>query len=237
MSEADWGDMSAVLDNNTLKRAVTSGITVPNGGGTFARGVRSLASTEGAYGQYVNLANFNPTAALKGGRITGALCRRTSSGSTDYAQFFAIGINGSNPPSVNDNAYLFGFSNDSPSHLVLRKGKISEGIPAGNVGSAGILRKSSSSFALDVWLHLRIDWVVSGNSDVNLQMFASDLGAHAVTAPSWAAIAGMGDYLDDALGANSGSLPYTAGFFGYAHWSKGINRISAFDHIVVERQL
>ncbi len=236
MAEADWAAMGDGLDGNTVRRLVTGGLTPPNGGGVFTHGFRSLATTEGAVGYYLNLANFNPTAANKGGRVTGALARMISSGNVDFSCFFAAGIQGGGPPSVLNNAYLLGLSNDDPSRIVLRKGKISEGIPSGAVGTSGILRKSDESVAPGTWAHLRLDWVVNGNGDVNLKMFKNNLGANAVTAPVWAAIAGMTDYLDDALGAASGSVPYTSGFFAFCVWSKALNRVMAFDHVVIERQ-
>lgn len=237
MAEADWAAMADGLDGNTVRRLVTGGTTKPNGGGTFTHGFRSLAVTEGAVGYYLNLANFDPTAASKGGRITGAMARLISSGDVDFSCFFAVGIQGgAEPPSVNANAYLIGLSNDNPSRIVLRKGKIAEGIPSGAVGVSGILRKSDETVAPGTWVQLRLDWQVNGNGDVSLKAFKNNLGANAVSAPVWAAIPGVSDYLDDALGAASGSLPYTSGFFAFCVWSKALNRIMAFDHIVIERQ-
>lgn len=236
MAEADWAELNDSLDQNTVRRLVTGGITPPNGGGSFVFGFRSLATTEGAVGFYPDLANFNPTAANKGGSIRGAMLRASSSGIVDYCPFFAIGVQGGSPPSVLDSAYLIGLSDDSPSKIILRKGLISEGIPAGAVGESGILRKSDRSVAIGDWVHLRLDMVVNGNGDVNLRVFESDLADNAVTAPDWQAIDGMEDYLDDALGAASGSLPYTSGFFAFCVWSKALNRVMAFDHIEVIRQ-
>jgi hypothetical protein len=80
--------------------------------------------------------------------------------------------------------------------------------------------------------------VVNLNGDVLLQVFQNDLVAHALgTAPSWAAVPGMGEFIDDALGINSGSQPFTSGRAGFGFFTKDVTRRGFLDHVEVFRQL
>lgn len=232
MAQADWTVANDSLDTATVRRGVTAGIARPSGGGSFLYGMNSIAIASGAVALFVNLANFAPMA--KGGIVRGAIKRGVSGAPSNFSPFLFIGLQG---PSVNDNAYLLGLADEEPSRIVLRKGKLSDGIPAAAPGSLGVLRRSTQSYAVDTWLHLMLMMVYNTNGDVVLQCFQSDLGAHAVTAPSWAAIPGMDAFTDDALGVNSGSVPYTSGRVGFGGAFKDVTRRMYFDHIAPERQL
>lgn len=232
MAESEWSYFANGLDAATVARGVTYGITRPNGGGNFCFAFNSKAATPGAVGLYTNLVNFSPMA--KGGIVRGAIKRLPSGGVTGFAPLFIIGAQGSD---VNDNAYLLGLQDDDPSHIVLRKGKIIEGIPAGIEGMGGILRRSTDAVASDTWVHLRLDMIVEGTGDVILKCFKNDLGANPVTAPVWEAITGMADFIDDALGIATGSPPYTSGRVGWGFRSAAVTRRAAVDHLEVFRQL
>lgn len=235
MGSADWATLNDGLDDNTLKRAVTQGVfTPPNGGGLNVRGLRSLLATQGAAAFYTNLANFNPTAANKGASVRGAMQRAVSSGLTDFAPFmFANGQSNS----VNGSAYMIGLSDDNPSRIVLRKGAIVSGLPAGAPGSSGngVLTRSDESVDVGEWVHLRLDAIVNLTGEVVLKVFRNDLDSNAVTSPSWEELTEMA-FVDDPLGAASGSLPYTSGYMGYGGFSKALNRIMLFDHFQMGRQ-
>jgi len=81
--------------------------------------------------------------------------------------------------------------------------------------------------------------VEQANGEIYLNCWESDLVAHPVTAPSWVAIPGMAQYIDDAAGFNSGTLPYSGG--GYCGMamalSEAIGVAAAFDHIQFRRQV
>lgn len=236
MAEADWTILNDSLSAGSVARGVTAGFTPPNGGGSFVFGFNSLDTSIGAVGYFVNLVNFAPMA--KGGRITGAIKRAASGGPTGFSAFLFIGLQG---PSVNDEGYLLGLSDDDPSRIVLRKGAISAGLPALDPAAGnGILRKSTTSYDIDDddWVHLRLDMIFNAVGDVRLQVFQNDLAAQALgTAPDWQAIPGMAEFVDDALGVNSGSAPFTSGRAGYAFRTSDVTRRAQFDHIEVRRQL
>jgi hypothetical protein len=236
MASTDWTELTGSISAAALARGVTSGITVPNGGGSFTYGFNSIASgVTGMAGSFYSFdATFNPTAANKGGRITGAMKRMPSASNTDYAPFLFILAQG---PNATDNSYMLGLQDDDPSHIVLVKGQMSAGLPAGDVGTSGILRKSAAAISVDTWIHLRIDAVVQGTGDVIITMKQNDLTTNTVTAPVWTDIDGMAPFTDDALGINSGSVPYTSGRFGFGMYSANVSRRAAFDQITIARQV
>jgi hypothetical protein len=84
---------------------------------------------------------------------------------------------------------------------------------------------------------LRLDWVVNPGGDIILKVYENDLDTNPVDAPVWEAITGMDDFVDDALGINSGSLPYTSGRWGKGFTFSDANRRAAVDQLVVENQL
>lgn len=234
MSSSDWTELSDGLDVATVDRGVTTGIARPNGGGNFIFGFNSLTTSEGAVGFFSNQVNFAPMA--KGCSIRGAIQRGPSGGVINFAPFLLAGVQGT---SVNDKAYILGLSDDDPHHIIVKKGVISTGLPdlAPNAPSNGILLRSTATYAVGTWLHIRIDMIVNLNGDVLIQCFENDLDVNPVTAPSWSAIAGMENFIDDALQVNSGSAPFTSGRGGFGFYSKDVTRRGFFDHLQVFRQL
>ena len=100
------------------------------------------------------------------------------------------------------------------------------------------MRRSTATFTPGTWLHLRFDMVVNLNGDVLLQAFQNDLVAHPIgTAPSWQAIPGLDQFIDDALAVNSGSQPFTSGRGGFCFFTKDVTRRSFLDQVEVYRQL
>lgn len=239
MGEANWTFLSGGLDIATVDRGVTTGIPRPNGGGNFVFGFNSLSVAEGAVGMFTAQAGFVPTAANKGGSIRGAIQRGLSAGAANFAPMLYIQCQGT---SVNDNAYILGLQDEDPHHIALRKGSIVTGCPSASPGASGILRRSTATFAMGTWLHLRLDAVVNLNGDVILKVFRNAL-TNPVTAPVWVAEPGLEDstlvathgagtaFVDDSLGVNSGSAAYTSGRMGIAEFTKDISRRGFFDHI------
>lgn len=234
MSSADWTICNDSLAASVIDRGVTTGIARPNGGGNFIYGFNSLTTAEGAVGLFTNQANFAPMA--KGMTVQGAIQRGVSGGLTNFAPMLIAGLQG---PSVNDMGYLLGLADDDPHHIVLKKGAPSAGIadvvPAPSTN--GLLLRSVSTHDPGDWLHLRLDMIVNLNGDVLLQCFENDLGSNPVTAPVWAAISGMEEFIDDALAINSGSAPYTSGRGGFGFYSKDVTRRGFIDHVQIYRQL
>lgn len=235
MAEADWTVLDDSLSAGSVVRGVSAGFTPPNGGGSFVFGFNSLDTSIGAVGYFVNLVDFAPMAM--GGRVTGCLKRAASGGPLDFSAFLFLGLQGT---SVNDEGYLLGLSDADPSRIVLRKGSISAGLPdLAPASGNGILRRSTTSVDIDAdeWVHLRLDMIFNSVGDVRLQVFQNDLAAHALgTAPDWQPIAGMDEFVDDALGVNSGSAPFTSGYGGFAFRTSNVTRRALVDHIEVRRQ-
>jgi len=230
MAQTDWSYLNDGLDIATVDRGVTAGIARPPGGGSFLFAFNSLAAVQGAVALFANLVDFAPMA--KGGSIRGCIQRGPSGGPTGFSPFFFLCCQGN---SVNDTAYLLGLSDDDPHRIVLRKGRVSVGIPASE--GANVLLASGESFTPGTWLHLRLDVIVNLNGDVVLKVFKNDLAAHPLgTAPSWQPVAGMAEFIDDATGINSGSQPLTSGRGGFGVMVKDVTRRAFFDHLELLRQ-
>lgn len=235
MAEADWTECSDGLASGSVARGVTAGLGVPPGGGSFVYGFHSKDVSIGAVALFCNLTDFAPTS--KGASVRGVLSRRASGGNTGFSAFLFAGLQGS---SVNDYGYMLGLSDANPSHIVLRKGQLVAGVVdlAPDAPSNGIMRRSSETVAIDAYVHLRLDMVVNTNGDVRLQVFKNDLVANPIgSAPVWTAIAGMSEFVDDALAVNSGSAPYTSGRCGFGFRTSDVTRRAVVDQIEVIRQL
>lgn len=230
MASTDFTALTGQLGAGDVLQGVTEGVTPPNGGGVFSYGFRSATVTSGVAGLFTNQASFAPMAS--GSRLRGALIRAGGAGDTNYSVMFFVGLQG---PAVTDQGYLFGLTEDEePAHLVVRKGALSGGLP---VNDSGIIMRSTSTFVKDVWLHLLIDMIVQPSGDVRIKVQANDLTSDPVTAPVFAAITGMADFIDDALGVNSGSAPFTAGRAGFAFRTFDVNRRAYVDHVQIARQI
>lgn len=234
MAQSELTVLSDSLDIATVDRGVTAGQTPPNGGGTFVYGFNSLQLATGAVGVFANQVNFAPMAS--GGSVRAALKRGTSGGTTGWAPFLFIGLQGS---SVNDTGYLLGLQDADPPHISLHKGTVAAGCPAGTPDPTvnGILRRSTNAVAVDQWVHLRLDMVVNGSGDVVLKVFQNDLTENAVDSPVWAQVTGMADFVDDSLAVNTGTAPYTSGRGGFAHQNSDVTRRSFVDQFQLDRQL
>lgn len=234
MSEAEWTYMQNGLDAASVRRGVTTGIARPPNGGNFVFGFNSVVNTSGVVALYANQPAFAPISA-KGGSVRGAIQRGASGGPLNFSPFLYLGANAID---VNvASAYLLGLDDDDPHRIVLRKGKLTEGLPSVSVGTNGVLAAGTETFVNSTWVHLRLDAIVNTNGDVLLQAYRSDLTAHNVDAPSWALVPGIGQYIDDALGINSGAPPLQGGYAGYGFMSKDVSRRAFFDQLEVQRQL
>jgi hypothetical protein len=236
MASSDWSDLDNQLAFASVAQAATTGLTPPSGGGTFTYAFNSLSGTvTGAAGKFCVLGNFHPT--LSGTWIAGAVKRLAGSQNTGFSPFLFIQAPGYD---VNDQAYILGLEDADPYRIVLRKGTIIDGVPAADT-TGTYLRRSSQQYQIsdDLWHHLALECVEQPNGECYLNVWESDLAAHAVTAPSWTAIAGMAQFIDDAAGINSGSLPLSGG--GYAGFAcavaEAIGVRAAFDHIQIRRQV
>lgn len=243
MGKADWSTLSNGLTEDQVRRGATAGVTPAGGGGSYSFGMRSVENVAGAVGLFCLQTNFSPTS--KGGRISGALRRATIGSAVGAAPFLFFCADGSE---VNSQAYILGLSNESVSHIELRKGTIADGVPAVTSvvpnTSPNVLMRSANTFPPDTWQHLRLDVIVQGTGDVVLQVFRSDV-SNGLGSPVWMQVAGMEGpsyptflgFVDDALGVNTGTPPIAGGRAGYGARFETANRAVYFDHIAVDRQL
>ena len=240
MAQADW--LTLTPNPGNIAKGVTGGIPRPNGGGSFIYAFNSLDDVDAAAGLYVDGAGFNPTGALKGGFMSCAMKRGQSSGSTGFSPFmFMQAATGT----TSDIAYMIGLSDSDPYYVMMVKGIIANGIPDANPGAAGVVWKSNESFEYDEdkWLHIKMEVVVNGNSDVVLVPYMSDLDAHVVSNPVWTAMLGstkfaddVSEFIDDNTQINTGSATLTSGKMGFGFVSSEVTRRAYFDHIVAAKQ-
>lgn len=229
MAESDHTGLTGNLGGGDCATGVSEGFTPPSGGGTFVHVMRAKTATEGVFGLYYSAdVNFTPQAS--GGHVYGAMTRYQGAGGCSPFLFQQL-----QSTLTTNNGYLLGLTHDEdPAHLILKKGNPDDGFASND---SGILRMSSATFANATWLHLRLDVIEQPSGDVRLKVFQNDLTAHAVTAPSWASIDGMSDFVDDVAGVATGSVPYTGGYAGWGAYMNGINRVALFDHVEIARQV
>lgn len=233
MAEADFSLAADSLDSTQIRRVASNGFTPPNGGGSSVHVMHSVVTNAGCSALYYNGVGFNPTDPNKGLRATMALKKLPSGGNSGFAPILFVMLE---PDSVTDTCYMLGIGDAEPGHLVLRKGRLIDGLPDVTPGTNGVLRRSTEVVAKDTWIHLFIEAVVNADNDVVINVKKSLLATHAVTSPSWVAIPGMDSFVDDAAGINSGSLPLTSGRGGWAMYSDQSTRRCAFDHFTLTAQ-
>lgn len=239
MASADWLLLTNSISDGIAVEGATSGLTPMTGGGPNVWAYNSsLSSASGTLARkYIGSA---PLPVFdKGCVFSGAMTRYISVGSTGYAVgIFACLGSDQNAVDANGVAYMLGIQDDDPSHIVLVKGPLSAGLPAGNVGLVGssvILRKSVNAVALGEWVHLQLDATVQANGDVHLTCLRSS-EPDLANPPVFEAIDGMDLFTDDVTKVNSGSLPLTEGPPGKFWHQSEPNRAGAIDHHAVERQ-
>lgn len=237
MAENEWDLLTSSAAVATIDRGPTAGSTKPTGGGNHTYGFRSLVNDANSVGIHQNQTNFAPT--TKGGLLEIALMRSASS--SGEAGFGVFGFSMLQGVDTSNLGYLFGLADDAPANIVLRKGSIADGLPnnaAGTPSTNGTLLRSTKTVALGEWVHLQLQIKVEGTGDVILKCFENTaLATAGVTNPTWAAITGMESFIDDALGVNSGTAPFTSGRHGAGFRSNASTRVGYFDHYRFKRQL
>lgn len=234
MATSDFTFLSDILGAASVDRGVSGGHTPPPGGGSFVYGFNSLQVATGGVALTNTQVNYAPMAL--GGSVSVAMKKLPSGGTTGWSCFCFIGLQGT---SLNDTGYLLGLQDAFPSHIVLKKGRLVDGLPDGNVDptGSGILRKSTSPVDINTWVHLRLDMVVNLTGDVVLNTYASNLALRTVVSPVFENIPGMDPFTDDSLSINTGSASLTSGRAGFGQVSSDVSRRSLFDGYVLSRQL
>ena len=232
MSAEDWADLNDGLV--AVEKGATNGLGVPNGGGTQIYAFNSMDAEQiGAAGLRCVIADFQPMSS--GGRISGCVKRMPSGSNTGFSPLLFLAAGGR---SVNDVAYILGLEDADPYRIVLRKGTIAEGVPQTEEGN--YLARSSEQFQMsaELWHQLRLDAIEQPSGAVTLEVAKNDLAVNPCTAPVWESIDGMAQFVDDAVGANTGSLPLIGGYVGFATaYQQSIATIGGFDQIQILRQV
>lgn len=233
MAQANYPEISDAASTASIPRGVVTSavVPIPSGGGSFVFAAHSIDTSPGVVALYHNGSGFIPTS--KAGDFTGAV-RKGGAGGSGFSAYIFVNLGGSNST---DAAYILGLSDTEPSHLELRKGTLASGLPDLAPGGNSILRRSTATFALGTWVHLRLECVLEPTGDVVCNAYSSDLSLHAVTSPVWVAIPGMAAFTDDFLQVNTGSAPLSSGRMGFGGTFAEINRIASFDQVVPARQL
>ena len=242
VASSDHAELSDNLSTSVVTRGpVTSAVVaLPNGNGSdFVFGMHSTTNDPGVVGYYSAQANFTPTA--KGGFIHAAIQKGIGGGGADFSAFLFLCLAGTASTGL---AYMLGLDNSATPRLVLRKGQIANGIPAVAPGSQGVLRRSSASYAIGQWLHVRLDAILQPTGDVRLRVFGNNIAANGITSPAWVAIDGLSVFTDDNLGVNSSNLgitgpdalPLTSGRVGFGMRTADVNRNAYFARVRPERQ-
>lgn len=235
MSQSDWGFFPDNASNTTVLFGVTAGETPPPGGGSFTFGFNSVVDTTGCVALYAAQTGFAPMA--KGCSITAAIKRGVSGSPLNFSPFL-FACCGAN--SVAGNAYILGLNDEDPHNIALVKGPLNGGVPGVNPPTSGVLAVGNESFANNTWLQIRMDVIINTNGDVVLNLFRNDLTAvgASVAAPIWIPLPGANTFIDDALGINSGSLPYAGGgYAGFGYFTKDITRRAFFDEFTLAKQI
>lgn len=233
MPSTDYTEISDAISTASTLRGVVTPAVVPavNGGGAFAYAIHSITNSPGVVASYFNGSGFIPTS--KGGDLPGAL-RKGGAGGSLFSAYLFVSLNGN---ASTNSAYVLGLSDTEPAHIELRKGTLATGLPDQGPGSNGVLRRSTATFALGTWVHLRLECVLEPTGDVVINVYQSDLSLRPVTSPVWVAIPGMAQFTDDFLQVATGSAPLPGGYMGFGSTMAEVNRIASFDQIVPARQL
>jgi hypothetical protein len=230
MAQADWTDAVGSLTTSQVRRGASNGFDPPSGAGIGTYVMNSVTNDQGAVVMYYNGTGYSPTPANKGMLISGAVKRAVSGGLTDYAGFLCAMMQGNN---VGDEAYILGQSDAEPSHIVLRKGTLTSGLPDVAPGSNGVLARSTITFNQNTWLHLKLECVANVGSDTIINC---RINYGSVDSPTWEEIPGIDRFYDDLAGIASGSPGFNNGRVGFGGWFNDSSRRVYFDYIRITAQ-
>ncbi len=246
MGVADWLELDGSLDKTAEIDRGNSTTTFDPDGNPTTYGFASRAIVTGAAGLYcvnqmVMSGNnyFNPLRKFNGddtgGRIQGLVQRGASGGVTGFAPMLFIMLSGT---ATTDTGYLLGLSDSSPHYIILRKGVLADGIPDSPVGTDGVLARGTVAHPPETWHHIRLDAVLNENGDVTVVCRESNLDVQGMEDPLWRHVPGIGEaFIDDALGVQSGSVPYTSGRIGFGFQCSDVARRAFFTRLTLYRQL
>jgi hypothetical protein len=237
MALADWAYLSGI--NGSVHHGPTLEVpTAESAAGDFAYGFNSDEEAgNGAVALVYKPPGFNFT---KGGSIS-ALVTKVSAEGAGHSVFVLTQVgDGTATGSVSDVAYMLGIQDDPTNRLVLCKGPVSAGIPAGDPGTDNgltrIIAKGSESVDPGDWIHVRLQAVVQTGGDVLLVAERSLSGG--VVSPVFQTIPGMPDRIVDGVTEiTTGSAPLSSGRAGIGWHFNATNKTAGVDYIEGARQV
>lgn len=240
MAEADWTDFTNGLPAADVRKGVTLAFTPPDSAapisGSFTWFFNTLTTTVGIAARFiaagVDGGAFTPTSGGKGGSIRA--CIRRYNGQSGYYPFIALVDSNDVAGATPAKGYILGLTNSgSTAKLMLRKGVLNADMP----DDASNLRVSTGTYGTD-WVDIRLDLILNPQGDVVLNVYENDLDAHQPDNPTWVAVPGMDQFVDDSGGILTGSVPTTGEYyFAYGIYNAGqASRAALFDFIEAARQ-
>jgi hypothetical protein len=205
--------------------------------GSFIMGLNAITAQAGFAGDYVNLSNYNPTPADKGGSIRAVMKRYSSN--VNYAPFIGFATTADVDTAY---AYILALSAENPYRIILYKGELDAAtmISTAAVIDAKCLRSSDAAYASAVYHHLKLDLIYNPQGDAVLNVYEDTTDPLTPSTPTWAAVDGLESYTDDALGILSGSIPYIGsggGYYAvYGLMTQEQGSQALFDYIEITRQ-
>lgn len=227
MGHTDW--MLSDIGSPSIIHGATTGIAGPSGA-TWVYGFHSTATVAG--GRFLVSPEFVAGPAIletDGVSVRGAMRRGPCLIYRNFAPMLMVG-------SAVDR-YALGLADAEPAHIVLARRTADGNLIDAEPGVSGVLRRSTATYAMGEWVHLRLDARLNavgppvGPDRMLLECYASDLTANSVdAAPDWQPIPGMTAYLD--------AVPYLPlRCPGFGVWTADIDVVATFAHVEVHRQI
>jgi len=230
MAQADWERLTLnTIDESDISQGISTDASFSPPHGSTCFGFHVLSPVTGVAGYVTSLADYGPITNSKGGTVIA--CMRKYVKNRGYAPVIFF-VNGKDVSSAK--GYILGLSEGYPYKIVLRKGLLIGGL---DETSDGLLGASEASYDDNDWHNLLLVVTVNLHGDVVVRV-RKDADPPTPTGPSWSAVNGIDDVIDDVLGAVTGDLPITGDFYaGFGHYNSGESgRLSLFDYFRVSRQ-
>lgn len=175
-----------------------------------------------------------------GAKISGVLTKTATEGEGCSVFLFCNHGDGTGVGTTVDEGYLLGIQNDGSNRIVLAKGPLANGVPAGEAGSTvsttKIIARSSNSLAANEWIHLRLQAIVQIGGDVVLVPEYSTVAIGGT--PVWQPLPGMQDrYVDGVTEQLDAGPPIIIGRPGFGFEFTATTKGAAVDYIEGARQV
>lgn len=219
MAEIDWALVDGSAAEGVITHKSSPGFPKPPGVAAGAAGCSyafvSRVDGPNAVAKYLNLPGWAPGPSKKGGSMSGAMLVPSTSTGASIFLFCALARTPGDPPPepppvMSSIAYMLGMT--ATGRVILRKGRLDEGLPDVEPGTQGVLARSTEVFT--GFKHLKLEVSITNihwKGEAVLHAHSSDIPSWGMLNPAWEQIAGMPMMIDDLLGIHTGSLPLVGG--------------------------